>query len=358
MKNSKTLLALLAGSMAATAAHAQVEVTITGSTAFRAITIDRSASIYDAGSRTSVTNDAANGLITFSGTVSNKVASLGNTPVKVRLSFSGSGSGMLAVKNSTPVSTAETPGVNVNKTPDLALSDVFPGSATPPIAESSFNRSVLGVIPFLWVRNNALNGVNNITREQAVLLMVASGSPSGVDGMPATFLGGSSPNPVYLTGRDSGSGTRITVHKCIGFNGNPLLWATNGAGAYVTTNGLSSGGLERGVIAGKSDAIGYLGVSDFNAISNSAVRMSYEGFAYTPSSVAAGGYSLWGYEHIVNRVGGLSANQTLVRNAIITAITDTTYQHTVPAYNDNFVSLDEMTVERGTDGGPITSIVF
>src|SRR5207247_3809567 len=144
---------------------AQVEITLPGSTAFRSSAIDRAASLYDAGSRTSVTNDAATGLITFSGTMSNKVASLGSTPVKIRLSFSGSGSGMLAVKNSTPVSTAETQGVNTNKVPDLALSDVFPGSATPPINPSSFDRAVLGVVPFVFIRNNALTGIGNITRE-------------------------------------------------------------------------------------------------------------------------------------------------------------------------------------------------
>src|SRR5262245_50717835 len=99
MKNSKTLLAVVAGSLLAGVAQAQVEVTVTGSTAFRSITIDRCASLYDNGSRTAVTNDAAAGLITFSGTMSNKIASLANTQVKLRLSFSGSGSGMLAVKN-------------------------------------------------------------------------------------------------------------------------------------------------------------------------------------------------------------------------------------------------------------------
>jgi hypothetical protein len=358
MKNSKTLLAVLAGSLITGAAHAQVEVTITGSTAFRSITIDRCASLYDPAGRNFLTNDATVGLITFRGTMQGKVPSLGTTPVTMRLSFSGSGSGMLAVKNSTPVSTAESPGVNTNKVPDLALSDVFPGSATPPIQESSFNRSVLGVIPFIWVRNNALSGIVNITREQAVLLMTASGSVGGIDGMPATYLGGASPNPVYLIGRDPGSGTRITVHKDIGFNSLPTYWTTNGAGQYVTTNGLSSGGLQRAVIAGKSDAIGYLGVADFNAVSNQVTRISYDGVPFTPANVAGGSYSIWGYEHIVNRNGGLSANQISVRNALIAAITDTTYQHTDPAYNAFFVSLDEMTVERGTDGGPIFSIVF
>src|SRR5262249_51172867 len=97
---------------------------------------------------------------------------------------------------------------------------------------------------------------------------------------------------------------------------------------------------------------------DFNAISNNASRTSYEGVAFTPSAVANGAYAIWGYEHIVNRAGGLSANQVSVRNALIAAITDTTYQHTVPAYADNFVAVDEMQVERGTDGGPITSLNF
>ena len=358
MKTSPILLAVLTGSLLTTAAHAQVELTITGSTAFRAITIERSGFLYDAGSRTSVTNDASAGRITFSGTMSNAVPALGSTPVKVRLSFSGSAAGMLAVKNSTPVSTAETPGVNINKTPDVALSDVFPSSATPPIAESSFNRAVIGVVPFVYVRNNAMTGVTNITREQAVLLMNSSGVIGGNAGMPATYLGGTSPNPVYLIGRDSGSGTRISVHKVIGYNSNPVLWATNGAGTYVLTNGYPSGGNQRDVIKGKADAIGYLGLPDFINIQASATRLSYQGVPFTAAAVATGSYSLWGYEHLVNRAGGLSANQLLVKNALVSAITDPVYQSTVPAYNDNFVSVSEMQVERGADGGPITALSF
>src|SRR5262245_37297389 len=120
MKTNKTLLTVLASVLLASAASAQVEVTITGSTAFRAITIDRSAALYDVQPPVGVTNGAAaNGQITFSGTMSNAVPSLGATPVKLRLSFSGSASGMLAVKNQTPVATSETPGVNTNKVPDL-----------------------------------------------------------------------------------------------------------------------------------------------------------------------------------------------------------------------------------------------
>jgi phosphate transport system substrate-binding protein len=358
MKTTKTLLTLLPGLLLSAAAYAQVEVTVTGSTAFRAITIDRSAAIFDPG-YVAVTNNTSTGLITYSGTVTTAVPSLGSTPVKVRLSFSGSASGMLAVKNLTQVSTADTPGNNVNRVPDLALSDVFPGSATPPISDSAFERSVLGVIPFVWVINNALTGISNITREQAVLLMTSSGAftTNGVVGMPATYLGGSSTNPVYLIGRDSGSGTRISTEKDIGFVGAPLLWATNGAGTYITTNGYSSGGLERDVIKGKPDAIGYLGRADLAAIATSATAISYEGVPYSEPAVAGGSYSMWGYEHIVNRVGGLSANQGLVRDALIKAITDSAYQST-PIYTNSFVRLDQMQVERGADGGTITSLGF
>src|SRR5580765_740722 len=144
MKNTKTLLALLGGALVSTAAYAQVEVTITGSTAFRSIVIDRCASangIYDPGSLSTFTFDATAGTISYSGTMSNKT-SLGTTPVKIHLAFLGSASGMLAVKNHTPVNTANevAGGLPLQpKFPDLALSDVFPGSATPSIPANAFD---------------------------------------------------------------------------------------------------------------------------------------------------------------------------------------------------------------------------
>lgn len=355
MKIKLTLLALLAGCLAPSAAFAQVELTVTGSTAFRAIAIDRAASLFDAGSLTGLTNGTASlGQITFTGTVGTKVPALGTQTVKLRLSFSGSATGMLAVKNQTPVVTSETAGVNVNKVPDLAFSDVFPGSASPPIPESAFERSVVGVLPFVFVKNNSLAGVSNITRDQAVLLMTASGDL----GMPATYLGGSSTSPVYLVGRDSGSGTRITTEKCIGFSGTPLLWATNAAGSFITTNGYSSGGTVRTVVASFGNTIGYLGLADYFAITNTSTAISYNGVAPTIPNVTAGAYGIWGYQHVVNRVGGLSANQKLVRDAFLAAIKDNTFQTTSPLYVGIFVPLSQMQVERGADGGIVTSLNF
>jgi hypothetical protein len=357
MKQMRTLIGILAGVLTGVAAHAQVDLTLTGSTAFRSIVIDRTASLYDAGF-VSITNDTSSpNYITYRGTMTGKIPSLGTTPVTMRLSFSGSGSGMLAVRNLTPVQTAETPGAYTNKVPDLAFSDIFPASATPPIPESSFERSVLGVIPFVFVCNNGLTGVNGLTRDQVYLLLTASGTIGGIQGMPASFLGGSSSAPLYFIGRDPGSGTRITVQKVVGFNGTPTLWATNGTGSYVLTNGYSSGSSVRKVVAGQADAIAYLGLADYASINTTAKSLAYNGVAYSERTVATGSYAMWGYEHMVNRAGGLSANQTAVRNALIGAITDPTYQATA-IYANSFVRLDQMEVERGTDGGPITSLNF
>ena len=188
--------------------------------------------------------------------------------------------------------------------------------------------------------------------------MTASGILGGFPGMPATYLGGSSTNPVYMIGRDSGSGTRISVEKDIGFVGSPILWTTNGTGQFVQHAGHSSGGLERNVIAAKADAIGYLGRADLAAIATSATGISYDGVAYSSQNVQNGSYAIWGYEHIYNRAGALSANQTLVRDALKAAIGNSTFQTTVALYTNSFEAISLMQVERGADGGTITSINF
>ena len=181
--------------------------------------------------------------------------------------------------------------------------------------------------------------------------------------MPLSFLDGNPAHTtfVYMTGRDSGSGTRITVEKCLRFTGTPILWGTNGSSAtYIGPPaflGFSSGGFERNLIAGKNDAIGYLGRSDLAAIAASASAVSFNGIAYSTAAVENGAYEIWGYEHMYNRAGGLSANQRQVRNALYNAITDAAYQATA-IYANNFEPLTGMHVERGADGGDISSLDF
>jgi hypothetical protein len=351
MKTKMIMMAALAGSLV-TGAFAQVNVTITGSTAFRSIAQDRVNSLYDGG--VTVTTRDSN-TRTYSGTM-NSIFTPG-TQVTIYMAWSGSGKGMLDVKNGTPVNTINSGVTNtlVPRVPDLAFSDVFPASANPPIANNAFAKvDKVGVVPFVFVKNNSsfLLGVNNITREQAVLLMTAGGL------MPPSYLGGvdASGNPLYLAGRDSGSGTRICTEKCIQFKGTPFLFAKP-AGAWVVTNGFSSGSFVATTVNANVDAIGYMGLADFATVSNNCTALSYNGVAYNTANVLNGKYSIWGYEHVVTK-SGASANQALFRDRLVSAIKDTTYQHTDVNYVGKFEAIADMQVERGADGGSITSLNF
>ena len=362
MKLNKILGPVLAGVMLASAAHAQVNVTITGSTAFRSITLDRAQFLFDNGY--TKWGDLTGTLPeTFQGTMSNAIPSLGGTLVTVRCSFSGSAAGMLAVDGSSPVPTIDPITGNTNSTtvPDLALSDVFPEAATPAINGADFDQAVIGVIPFVFIRNNALTGITNITREQAVLAMQDSGSNGPLAAMPASFLGcnnANSNNPIFMTGRDSGSGTRITVQADIGFVGTPRLWGTSATNSslLVLTNGYASNGLQRNVIASNPNVIGYLGLADAVIISGTATAINYEGVPFSIANVQSGQYPLWGYEHFVNRAGQLSQNQQLIHDALVGAITNPGYQTTNTTYTANFVDQNNMQVYRGADGGTIKSL--
>ena len=171
-------------------------------------------------------------------------------------------------------------------------------------------------------------------------------------------MGGTSSAGLYFIGRDPGSGSRVTVEKDVKFIGTPTEWATNDANAYVITNGYSSGALVRTAVGAKSDSIGYMGPVDAAAIAASATILNYNGVVYNITNVYKGSYTLWGYEHLVNRSGGLSATKALIRDALIAAINNPGYQSTNTLYTTGFGEVNKMEVERTSDGGPIASKLF
>lgn len=355
MKSKMLLLAALAGSLATPAFAQSVDLVVTGSTAFRSIVYDRIQSLYDTGySRTRSTDDAAGAnYTTYSGTMTAAVD--GTTTINIYCSFSGSASGMLAVQNGTAVKCPPvgdtTPADRTSKAPNVAFSDVFPGSANPAIPSSAFDVNTnVGVIPFVFITKSD-NGITGITRDQALMLMVDGGI------MPQTFLGGSSSAPAWMVGRDSGSGTRICTEKCIGFVGQPFLFQRNAANtAWESSSGYTSGGNLRGSVSTNSGAIGYVGLSDFNAVSNTCRALTYNGVPYTSDNVRGGKYGIWGYEHLVAK--GLSGNQVTVLNALIAALTDRTYQTTNPTYTGAAESIQDMQVYRNADGATMGSTSF
>ena len=365
MKSKHILLAGLIGMMTAPAFGESVVLTLTGSTAFRSVVTNRVFNLFQSNA-TFYAKDSST--FVYSGTMPSVFPSATNKTIKIHMSFSGSATGMQAVQNQTLMTVIDpntgASGYTTNTSAaDVALSDVFPSSATPPISDNAFaQRDIVGVVPFVFVKNNTgstLAGVTGITRDQAYLLMSASGL------MPASFLGGSSANPVLLCGRDSGSGTRITTERCIGFFSIPTMATNNGIGGLTNGTasgpsvGYNSGGTLAKQIATNDAVIGYLGLSDYSTITNNsaAAALAYDGVPYTSTNVLTGKYAIWGYEHVCSK-SGLSADQQTVRNAIVNAIKDATFQHTDSSYVGKFEAVSDMQVERNADGGPILSLSF
>ena len=361
MKTKHLLLSALTGSLLAVSAQAQLDVTITGSTAFRSAVYDRAQTLFDTGSYSSVTYG---GNTTYIGTMSNLTSSaIGSQIVKLRFSFSGSGAGLAAVDAGSLLATAETGSSSANKRADLALSDVYPNSANPPLSLNDFDDSIVSVIPFaIGVHTNLyLTGVTNITREQAYDLMTDSGiivsGPHTFYGMPQSYLGGSGTNVLYLVGRNSDSGTRITLFRDIGFYGNPTQWSTNGAGQFVSVTGASSGATVANLIGTYTNVIGYVGLSDLlSNTGNNGVALAYNGVPFSIANVQNGAYGIWSKEHFVDKVGSLTAAQAAVRDALIAALTNQGFQTTNGVYTNYFVDLSHMKVDRNDDGGPITRL--
>ncbi|HEX4121974.1 MAG TPA: hypothetical protein VH619_15245, partial [Verrucomicrobiae bacterium] len=355
MKLKMTVLALMAGSiMTPVFAQSGIQLVVTGSTAFRPVDEDRITNLFGPGYSSTILS--GNNYGAWSGTMKTAIPSLGTNTVTIYASFSGSATGMKAVQYQTPVPIVLPGGTNTSTslTPDLAFSDMFAGGASPPIQPSVFaSNAILGVLPFAWVRANnpLLEGITNLTRDQALLLEVAGGL------MPASYLGGTvtnSTNVVYFTGRSTGSGTRITTEKDIGFVGSANLYQNLGGSAgWQQFAGYSSSSGVDGSIATNANVISYLGLPDVESVllpTNGCVVLAYDGVPYNTTNVENGSYGVWGYEHLCTRFG-LSASQTAIRDALIQTITNPNYQNTNVVFTGNyFIPLENMQVQRGSDG--------
>lgn len=393
-------VALLAS---ATLASANTEIRITGSTAFRSAV---HASLLNGVFSTldKYSHSAASGGLsgaskaTFQGTVT---GISGTTTIRV--SWSGSAGGIQSVAQQSNVSfltdaTLVSAGENfsqttsANLTAHIALSDVFQNS-------TSFQTPVLDdvqvcVIPFSWVVNNSANAENNkmtsITAQQARALY-ATGSQS-----LSMFTGNAADTrTVYVTGRDTSSGTRITAlaetkygyatpltHWQITASGGAVtelrVWPTatavplnggdalpgnggytGGGGVATALSNTSSSGITLRNAAGTSIGtnasailVTCIGLADAATIVASAVpgkRLAYEGVSFSTiltdgDKVRNGLYTMWGYEHLFSKPG-LSVDEAAARDALVNAI---------PA-NLGTAGIDTstMNVFRGEDGGVV-----
>lgn len=354
MKLNKNLLLALAGAAMVTAATAQdTTVTITGSTAIRGLIYDRIYALYTNTAIPTITSNKAD-QVTFKGLMTSVVAS-GN--VIVRCSFSGSSEGLDAVVAGTPQATAAIAGETINPTnyvPDLAFSDIFAENAFPvPYNSGDFDDSQVCVLPFVWMKNNSLSNITDMTRDKALTLMGTSASnfPTGFYGGTNNITGG-----LLLCGRYNLSGTRVTIDRNIGFTGSPRYWMTNGLGGFTNGPGYSSGSILRDTVRNFTNTIGYLTAVASDITHPNTTVLTYNGVPFSPANVANGKYTIWCYEHCYNNLGWGSPNQIAVRDALVAAFQDPAYNTVNTLFTNSAVALPSMKVRRLTDGATITPL--
>lgn len=207
--------------------------------------------------------------------------------------------------------------VGAATTSHIAFSDAYQASTI--YSSPSLTDEIAGIIPFIWVVNDtsatgattlARYGFDNITAQQARALLV-------VGSQPKSLLTGNAADTklVYVSGRDIGSGTRVVCLAETGYGiTKPLThWQLSGAsdaitklkvwptGTYPNTTGndptggnggYTSGGTLAGLLANKSDTSFQLesaaGTNDLGT-SPGAHIVAWVGTSDAATAVAGGG---------------------------------------------------------------------
>jgi len=388
-------LALFGGLFAATTLQAQVNIYISGSTAFRANAWRAITNLYGAGLAGEnpggiTANNGGTSLVTMTGTM----AAMGGQTVNVFLSWNGSAQGTHNVNNNDTISfltnsfTGTSVDTNlVSHTVDLAFSDVFQN--TTPYTSTTLVDTNVAVIPFCWVRSAGAPTTLAILTIQQIQECWSVGQMlfSYFTANPAD----DSVN-IFFTGRNKDSGSRLTAASDGLVVGTPKMYnVVSGNWALMTANfiangvnygpGFNSGGTEAGATGlGGTGAngycVGYIGYPDARTVvGNGGQIISYDGgFPFSGwssstngtsvnnlpispdwSPITKGQYSFWSYEHLFMRPG-LSGNIPTfysalaggVDNDLATVEANASFSTPVLA-----VRLSEMHVARPADGGPI-----
>jgi hypothetical protein len=354
MKASKTLLVALIGGLVSTASYAQVELDITGGQTFKSAVINRLYSIFDGGAANTSSNVVDTNHLSFEGTASGVLG--GNTTnVIVRLGFTSSEQGLLDLLEANldgfPKTVNEGGGsVLISNVPNASFSDIFPGTAVPAQNASLFNDTAMGIVPFVFIGHNDLV-FSNLTKETTISFYEFSGE------ITESFFStnGSPSKTIYYIGRTSTSGARIIPEKVASYIGSPQIYGNVG-GSLQPTSGLTSASSVVTTVSTFPGTIGSCGIADALTLPpGSGFVLTYEGYAPTPTNVVLGLYPIWSYDHAytvksTTNVNSLTTLQSTLFNALLSAITNNTFQTTNPAYTNSFVAFSAMQVNRQGDG--------
>jgi hypothetical protein len=355
---------------------ADVTINITGATAFRAAahtsiiaTLGGNGVVqyaYSTAAGAAATNLSSADRAIFVG----PVAGLGT--VTVRCSWSGSTAGIASVVTASPVSvpvlstSISTAGVNggisfENVVPKFSFSDVAQAASNNPTP--ALNGTQVGVVPFMFLaQEGAPLGITNMTDQLFAALYATGSAPL------STFTGSSADESKFVipTGRNTGSGTRVTIlaETGYGFTTPVNQFQPTITGSEVTAigsasnNGYSSNSGVRAVLEVPMSAsltnsflvVGYLTISDaLQAITNGAKQLTYNGVPYSEENVKNGSYSLWGYQWLYS-ADGLTTDETTFLNAFIGLIPANLGTAGIPIP-------DMKVIRSGGDGGQISTLL-
>jgi len=397
MKVPKILMAGLLALSTAAIVNAQTTIRITGSTAFRAGTMQAIGDILQPGYTVGYSGSSLPGAsqAIFTGTT---YATNGGIGVIIKCSWSGSVGGVLTVSqhipvttwlvNSTPAGGSAPANYDPPTVPDVCMSDVF--QASTPFPTPKLTDQIVGIVPFKWVRNNgSVSTLANMTPQLAISLYTGTGR------LPLALFNGNNSDEgtnVFALGRNADSGTRLTafaetgvgvlnnVHQYYPLNGATIIKSggtlivtgqelvpqndiVNGITYPAGDSGYNSGGDLAAAMksTGSFAAVGgyyvtYLGLPDaYTAENGGATDMTYNGVAYSPAAVEEGQYTFWGYEHLdyLSTYGG---NGKTVADALAAKILNQDAAVIPSGSVAPGILLGSMNVQRFTDGGPISNL--
>lgn len=353
---------LVSGQLASAATY---DIVITGSTAARATTMDTlknntfsSAPAYIWQGDASISKSTK---ALFKG-------SIGADTYRVMCTWSGSGTGIQTVAAQSAISVIDPATTIVSNarndaaatttaTPQFAMSDVFQASTAYTTPTLSDNNAF--VLEFMFITNPGGNtaGITNMTPQ---LMNKLYKEPSGI---PLSYITGNAADTdlVFGTGRDAGSGTRITALAETGYGVSNAVqnWRLKDSGGAIIgmmqwpsvntgftskealsanialgNGGYNSGGEVARLLAlpstnpgiydssdsgwatnlgdlGQVRLISYVGVSDKLAANEA---LSYCGASYSSDNIRNGKYTFWSYAHFYAKPSLLGYETTFKTN--------------------------------------------
>lgn len=355
MKTIRSILPLF-GLLIGMSLSAQVEIRISGAVAFRDTAYNAIRALYGANLASQNPADSPTASSQLKVTWSGKIPALyGDQTVVVRAFYNGAVAGIQDLTQNRNVSflASATPGDTntVNLPSDIGFSSVFQQSTeflTPKLEDVRF-----GATPIVLVKSKtAPANLTNISSHQLKTL-AANGR------LPAWFFTGDTnqTGDVVFINRDPTAGQRVALFKEALFTGAPIsyFWDTTKA-AFVNDPAGRSATQIRDHLNNFGPAISFLTTLDAYAVNGGANVLRYNGALpfnnvfnnvsndYTP--VLNGQYSLWVYEHLLNR-GTAPANVKTFRDSLVAGIG--TYLK-ASAFS---VPITSLNVERTADGAPV-----